>query len=87
MILPDESPGEVSDHQSRFARTGAPGHSDPDTELVPGSRVSSDHLNHLMTVIMMVISDMRHHHMITTLSYIALSSVRNLISCYHGVDK
>ena len=70
MILPEESPGEVSDHQSRFARAGAAGHSDPDTELVPGPGVSSDHLDHLMTVIMMITAHMRHHHMV--MSHITL---------------
>ena len=90
MILPDESPSKVSDHQSRFARAGAASHRHPDTELVPGSRVSSDHLDHLMTVIMMITAYMWHHHMIIR-SYITHSvmcpCVSNLTPCYHGVDK
>ena len=69
MIFPDESPGEVSDHQSGLAGAPTSGHGDPDTEA-PGLGVSSDHLDHLMTVIVMKIIDIWHHYMITTLNYI-----------------
>ena len=98
VILSDESSGEESDHQSGLAWARAPRHCDPDAEF-SRSGVNSDHLDHLMIVIVMISTDIWHHHII--IMKIALSHDQplelhtsvshsefrgNLTLCYHVVD-